>query len=474
MAVEVHQLQAILDDFRKEIHAQVQAQVGGRMNFLERRVASLEAKLDLSKGRAGDDLARSCCDLNFSARSRDRETYQLLTQRSDLNSPRFEKENSQQHTQMGPHRDFLMRGEVPERSDLSHHDGEEARLINKQPSTSDIEISRSKSGKIMIDALPESMYNYCMHRLKVSANPINDKALFWLIALIVTQQIVMVSFSVYNDVDNNSMGITIPDERDHAMGNCLFSNASLWGVPIIHYMIGMVSIVIVASVIKADSEASFAAPIPLQDRHVGWKLLQFARFWETIYMPGCFALEAATMFGGSRDALTIVTNTLQVTFIMEVDNLLYRNLLSKEEKDAYQAQRLDEPMRPRTSASWSTFTLNLCFMTFLFVNIVSVLGSSELYGEDYLTHYWNLVAPLYTLLFFLRFLLMHLFGDTSDSPDHVSKRCMLLLPKAALAAAFGRVMYTFSFIQVSFRPIIPPWIIFNAEEYETCKALNHG
>merc|ERR1712137_850898 len=116
-----------------------------------------------------------------------------------------------------------------------------------------------------------------------------------------------------------------------------FAATNISGTPLLQYLIGYVAIFLVAMVIRSDDETSLSAEYPQQGTSILLKcIINFAWFWQIIYMPGGFALEAATMFASSADGMTVVMNTLAVTFIMEIDNMLYCNLLSEDAKEVYQ------------------------------------------------------------------------------------------------------------------------------------------
>lgn len=448
-------IQAILHEVRKDVHDQVQAhlqQYVQRIDVLERCVASLEAKLNVEEHSNEFSLLSADHSL-FSAfggpysvhTSYDDPSYHALPNR-EL-SPECRGDDG-----------YIMPSSV-----TTVQFGKQKSVGR---STEEQAMNVIAEGPPEEGSLPESMYNYCMHRLVVSSDPLRDPAFWWLAGLLAIQGSLMVTLSSYNDIAVSEFGASPPADRIHSIGNCLFKNAAVFGVPLMHYMIGFVSIVIVASVIKVDSECSFAAPLPLQDTFLRYPL-KLARWWETVYMPGCFALEAASMFAGSPDALTIVTNTLQVTFIMEIDNVLYRNFLTNSAKSAYQLQAKDMPPAPLAAASWSTFALNLSMMTFLFANLVSKLGAEEIYGEQFLRYFESLTNPMRDVMFFVSFLLRHLFEELGKK-EWNCKRALKLVARAFVSAAAGKIVYISGMSLVAFRFIVPGYRTWSAEEFSVC------
>eukprot|EP00971_Amphidinium_carterae_P162667 3225184-Amphidinium_carterae.1 len=63
----------------------------------------------------------------------------------------------------------------------------------------------------------------------------------------------------------------------------------------------------------------------------------YSWFVQSIFLPGVFAASVAMLLADSRDALEIVMNTLAVTFLLEVDDMMYVAVLNEEQKAAYQS-----------------------------------------------------------------------------------------------------------------------------------------
>merc|ERR1712066_547406 len=97
---------------------------------------------------------------------------------------------------------------------------------------------------------PESLYNYCIQRLLASNSPCTEKALLYLGLLVIEQSIVMAAFVVYNDINNNAIGVLPVDDRTVSLGHCMTSKSNVYGSPLIEYCMGIVAILLVASVIR--------------------------------------------------------------------------------------------------------------------------------------------------------------------------------------------------------------------------------
>jgi hypothetical protein len=210
----------------------------------------------------------------------------------------------------------------------------------------------------------------------------------------------LAGFVVYNDVNLNNIGATPPANREQAISNCMFASTAIAGTPLLQYLIGYVAIVLVGSVLRSDDENNFLATFS-EKKTVVTHIINFAWFWQTVYIPGCFALEAATMFSSSSDGMTVVLNTLAVTFIMEIDNMLYANMLSEDAKEAYQ-HRLGLPYQDTSPsavrASWAMFILNMFLMPMQFTVLMMQLGSGQ-FGQAYLTQYWYTNPVIYLVSF---------------------------------------------------------------------------
>eukprot|EP00971_Amphidinium_carterae_P245314 4871613-Amphidinium_carterae.1 len=66
-------------------------------------------------------------------------------------------------------------------------------------------------------------------------------------------------------------------------------------------------------------------------------LAAYAWFCQAMFLPSIFAACVAVLIANSHDALSIVMNTLAVTFLLEVDDMLYDAVLTEEEKYVYQS-----------------------------------------------------------------------------------------------------------------------------------------
>jgi len=63
--------------------------------------------------------------------------------------------------------------------------------------------------------------------------------------------------------------------------------------------------------------------------------ISVAWFVQVIFIPLTFAIDIAAAMAASDDALDVVLNGLALTFILEVDNLLFRYLLSRPQQESY-------------------------------------------------------------------------------------------------------------------------------------------
>lgn len=420
---------------RREVQAQVREEFGGMIKSFERRVANLESRLDpvmsTSNKRQGSDFSGSlhlpfklCCG-----------SYAVLEQAS-----------------------------VEEVAMASGHE------------------TQSEPGQ-----LPESMFNYCMQRLSLSREPLSDPAFLWWIILFVCQFITMSAFSVLNDVTTKAQGIPPFAERDRALTNCMFKNAYMFGMPAVQYCIGYVAILLTASVIRSDDAQTLVSMCPHQRNYVLQWISYLAWFWQLVYLPGVFALEAATLFARSMDAMVVVMNTLAVTFIMDIDKMFYQNFLGEEQKNAYQKctsavdaghfdadstetrdghrddtkKREPDLSEPAVSQiTWVMLGLNIVLMGIVFTYMVITLGTGQVYGEKYLVSYDLFVGPCYVLVFFGRSLCIQHFAH--------GKHWLAGSSQALGMAICGVCLYMLSVDFVTFRFLVPPIVDFSLEDFQAC------
>lgn len=305
---------------------------------------------------------------------------------------------------------------------------------------------------------PTSLYNYCMHCFASSSAPLSERALLYWVILFVVQFITMGAFVVINDLNNDAVGMILPSDRDIAPGRCMLQGQSLAGVPIIQYGMGYVSLFLVAQAIKADDLESLMAVLPNRDSGILiWCISRFAWFWQTVYVPGCFAIEVATMFAGATDASTVVMNTLAATFIMEIDNMLYNNMLSERQKAIYQDIAGSQMREELAFVSWThpcaraMFVLNMSLMILVYSFLEHAYGEAKLYGEAYLAWYWKLLLLLYPLVYSGRFFIQYLLSHPVKAERFSTGRCIYFFPVALAGAALGLACYMSSIVFVTGR-----------------------
>mmetsp|Transcript_52424 Transcript_52424/g.86942 ORF Transcript_52424/g.86942 Transcript_52424/m.86942 type:complete len:462 (+) Transcript_52424:53-1438(+) len=324
---------------------------------------------------------------------------------------------------------------------------------------------------------PNSLYNYCMHCLASSPTPLSEKALLYWVILFLVQFITMGAFVVINDLNNNAMGMLQPADREHVVGRCMLLRQSIAGVPVLQYGMGYVALFLVASAIKADDLQSLMAVLPNRDNGIVlWCISRFAWFWQTVYVPGCFALEVATMFAGSNDASAVVMNAVAANFIMEMDNMLYNTMLSEREKAIYQ-EAAGMQAREELSLSWThvcaraMFIMNMSLMTLVFSVLEATLGKAKLYGEAYFTWYWKFLLSFYPVVYFGRVLMQYLFSHPVKRERCATGRCIYIPWVAVAGAVLGVACYISSVALIIGRfpanmwPLPQPYV---ASEFFSC------
>jgi hypothetical protein len=124
--------------------------------------------------------------------------------------------------------------------------------------------------------------------------------------------------------------------QQHAVSDCVFSTRSIHGSTFMDVASSMLAMLLVALSIKGEDMQSLSALYPCRERGVFmWSCVMFIWFIQCVYLPAVVGVSAATMLADSEDASDIVINALAVTFILEIDDMMYENLLSDQDRSVY-------------------------------------------------------------------------------------------------------------------------------------------
>merc|ERR1719265_1399899 len=185
---------------------------------------------------------------------------------------------------------------------------------------------------------PESMFNYCMERLATSRQPWRNPALGYLILLSVVQWVLIFALSLSNTASSIAYHFLPLDERQIDPIDCRFASFGFAGTPAIHWCACFVSIFIIHLTIRSDYTQTLRAIFPRRDKRFGlWCLTHASWFWKGVFIPGLLSMESAQLFAQSHDPIQVVMNTLAVSFIMDVDDMMYCSLLNPQQKLRYQS-----------------------------------------------------------------------------------------------------------------------------------------
>lgn len=217
------------------------------------------------------------------------------------------------------------------------------------------------------DALPESLFNYSVERLAISDRPWRDPAVGFLVLLTLSQNLLMNGFSQMNFKAMVAQHWGPFDQRPETLMDCLYAEVTFMGEPVLFLLVVLVALVIIALIIKSETDGSLLVMYPDRNSKRGiWCFVNFVWFQQMVFVPAIFSVEAAALFSSSADTSALIMNTLAVTFILEIDNILYCSVLEDSQKKAYQelANHEGRPRRTRrmNRSSWLLFWCSLLQM----------------------------------------------------------------------------------------------------------------
>lgn len=205
----------------------------------------------------------------------------------------------------------------------------------------------------------------------------------------------------------------------------------------------------VALVIKQeDTDLMSASFPPGEQSFAAARVLDFVWFLQAVYMPGCFAVEAVAMFANSRDSLEVVMNTLAVTFIMDVDNMLYNSILSHADRALYQEQKLrrsQQEVSRLSACAMAIFVVGFVVMMLHFFHLSKI---SHLHGESYVDRWVRACLTSYLPLYGARAAIMLWFHRRPPADGPLRTLCRglgaFLLNAGAGGAWYGLTTYAAS------------------------------
>jgi len=255
----------------------------------------------------------------------------------------------------------------------------------------------------------------------------------------------MVAFVSVNEVQLFKKHSLPPKMREEQLTDCVFEANSVGGLPSIFVAVSAVATLLVALVLKQEDTDLLSVSYPQGKQSFGLKcIMDFVWFLQAIYMPGCFAIEAAAMFANSSDSLEVVMNTLAVTFIMDVDNMLYGSILSYADRRLYQEQgklkRTEEEVSRLSCCTTAIFIVAFVLMMVHFSNLSFI---RNLHGTSYISGWQASCFTSYLPLYGSRAALQVWFYRYSSTDGPLWTLCRGLAA-FALSGTGGAAWYRFT------------------------------
>jgi len=200
------------------------------------------------------------------------------------------------------------------------------------------------------DDLPTTMFSWCMWSLAYEEPSKHPSTLRLLALMLLLQHLLMLGFTeaaVFQNVRNHYLGAHM-----HSETTCIYSDADSYfdlaaylgdnpkifnGQPVPILAIGTAAITLITYSISLQDISVLETLYPGNRTSLLVRIVvSYSWFVQAIFLPGVFSASVALLLSDSRDALEIVMNTLAVTFLLEVDDMMYVAVLNDEQKARYQ------------------------------------------------------------------------------------------------------------------------------------------
>uniref|UniRef100_A0A7S2QFL1 Uncharacterized protein n=1 Tax=Zooxanthella nutricula TaxID=1333877 RepID=A0A7S2QFL1_9DINO len=162
-----------------------------------------------------------------------------------------------------------------------------------------------------------------------------------LLAFVALQQSTFVAFNEGNNLNTflhyRDWGVPRADEMpfDHCM---MASRMMPSGDPLLIFVMGFTACVLVGLSAKQDAEQYLSAVYPRREHGFAlWCLTRAVWLAQSIFLPGMFCIQATMLLAMSTDTMSILLNTLAVTFLLEMDDAFYEGFLTSRDREEYQA-----------------------------------------------------------------------------------------------------------------------------------------
>jgi len=246
------------------------------------------------------------------------------------------------------------------------------------------------------DPMPESMFSYCMFRLSCpSPNQWCSSTCWLLILLLAVQQVLIVAFCDTMLIDNIKQR-WVPESPESAH-TCLFdhmdSYSLIWpfktkllnGQPWPVLAACIAAYVVIAWQMVCQDREVLETVYPCRKSSVGIQcLMTYAWFIQACFLPGVFLVSISFFIADSADALEIIMNTLAVTFLLDVDNMMYSCCLSSTQKSGYQnCEYALKKRRMQQTPRTQVFLLSFNAMFMVVSGIAHIYQAAHLHGGNY-------------------------------------------------------------------------------------------
>eukprot|EP00450_Noctiluca_scintillans_P018659 CAMPEP_0194520324 /NCGR_PEP_ID=MMETSP0253-20130528/54253_1 /TAXON_ID=2966 /ORGANISM="Noctiluca scintillans" /LENGTH=385 /DNA_ID=CAMNT_0039364541 /DNA_START=66 /DNA_END=1223 /DNA_ORIENTATION=- len=309
---------------------------------------------------------------------------------------------------------------------------------------------------------PRTMYGYCAAML-VSPDPVvANKAAMHLVILMFVQQVLIIAFGsqvylsaiVSHSRPNEEQALTACFHRNPTDHHDLFiiDNKLIHGEPVGILAAGLAGVFLVAANVKSEDRELMEASCSFYTG-VLWKSCLLFLVWvlQAVYLTGFFVNAVPTLLSLSNDSLDLVFNMLATTFILEVDNLLYENVLEKAERREYELAKLPHLLTEQECGYWSSllFKFHVVWMAAVFLWFRLVLN--EYAGNDYSEHLFQGTGPSYAAVYGIRaFALVYAFRHRGEWSTF--RVCEVLV--IALSLSIFCILY-FYFVGNN---LVGPWV----------------
>jgi len=182
-------------------------------------------------------------------------------------------------------------------------------------------------------------------------------------------------------------------------------------------------------------------------------LLFLAWVLQAVYLTGFFVNAVPTLLSLSNDSLDLVFNILATTFILEVDNLLYENVLEKTQRREYELAKRPHLLTEQECGYWSSklFKFHVVWMAAAFLWFRLVLNGYT--GNDYSEHLFHGTRPSFATVYGIRaFVLVYAFRHRGEWSTF--RVCEVLV--IALSLSIFCIFYYFLIGNNLFGPFVSP------------------